>query len=506
MRLRSFLSFFTTRFIRLFIAVTSLLFAYFIQEVNLNTLRGDGVPLREQQTIKTADDISYLSPALTYYKTGSIYGNEVQKYQSVTRSPGYGIIYGLLLTVLGPENALSGLKWLQLILYGTSIYFFFGISSYFIKNTLLAYLVVAIYALLPFSHGFLYYTLTEGVTPALTILYFSLLLQSHQKKSSKLYLWSALLLSFIIAIRPFLVLFAIPLIGFIYLDFRYRKKQLFKVLIFSLMISWIFMGTWQIRNYIVLSKFTGLHPIYQKEIPGVFRPVHASIWNFYKGFEHRGDRFHEALVPFWQKSMRGDTTDALVHSHVSTLPISVQESQATDQLIAAFSSYQHVTALQKEFLDQSQLIPTWLYEEEMKTAQLFDALANDYKRAEPLIYHVKTPSRAFVQLLGHSNLSLYIFQKTYRGKLWMEALRILSFLLYTGSLLLCFVALFFWKKSPEIALVSLTTVIAILYLSYFQRGTEERYLLPFLPIAFVVAAGVKTSLLGYLATKKKQTS
>ena len=129
MRPRHFLSFFTTRFIRIFIAVTAMLFAYFIQEVNLNALRDDGVPLREQKTIKTADDISYLSPALKYYNTGSIYSNEVQKYQSVTRSPGYGAFYGIMLTVLGPEDALSGLKWFQLFLYGISIYLLFGIAT-----------------------------------------------------------------------------------------------------------------------------------------------------------------------------------------------------------------------------------------------------------------------------------------------------------------------------------------------------------------------------------------
>ncbi|MDG0974445.1 MAG: hypothetical protein P8O07_09845 [Crocinitomicaceae bacterium] len=506
MRPRHFLSFFTTRFIRIFIAVTALLFAYFIQEVNLNALRDDGVPLREQKTIKTADDISYLSPARNYYNTGRIYGSEVQKYQSVTRSPGYGALYGIMLTVLGPENALSGLKWIQLLLYGISIYLLFGIATHLIKHTLLAYVVVVIYALLPFSHGFIYYTLTEGVTPSLSIIFFSLLLYAHRLSSVKWYLISAFLLCIIIAIRPFLLLFAIPLVGYIYMDFHQQKKQLFKALFFSLLISWMFMGAWQIRNYIVLDKFTGLHPIYQKEIPGVFRPVHASVWNFYKGFEHRGDHFHEALIPFWQQSLQGDTSKAFVVSHVSKLPIFVRERLSTDQLTAAFSSYQYVTSLQKEFLDRDELIPKWINDKETKTAELFDALASDFRGKEPFIYHVKTPANALVQLLGHSNLSLYIFQKKYRGRWWMESLRALSFLLCAGSFLLCFLTLVVWKKLPEIALVSLPIILAIFYLSYFQRGTEERYLLPFLPMAFVIAAGLKTSLLRYIMQKMNQPS
>ena len=488
----------TTEIIKIVVVLTAIFLAYSIQETNLSSLETDGVSLREQQTVKTADDISYLSPALTYYTTGSIYVDEIQKYQSITRSPGYGFIYAVFLYTLGPEYALGGLKWFQLLLFGLSIYLFFGISSYFIKHPLLAYTVVAFYALFPFSHGFIYYTLTEGITPSLTIIYFYLLLRAHRKKSQKNYFWSALLLAFIIVVRPFLLLYGIPLLGLIYLDFRKEKRQLIKTIALSLVISWIFMGAWQIRNYVVLDKFTGLHPIYQKEVPGVFRPVHEDIWSFYKGFEHKGDRFHESIVPFWQKSLRGDTSMILVSNHIASLPSTAREVLSDEKLITAFSSYQQVTFLQKEFIENEQLIPHWLNEKEQETAVLFQELTHDFKSGQPLTYHVKTPLKVFANLLGHSNLSLYIFQKTYRGIWWMETLRILSFLLYAGSFLLCFIAILFWRKSPELALMALTVVIAIFYLCYFQRGTEERYLLPFLPIAYITAAGLKAKLLPFL--------
>ena len=302
----------TTKTIKLFIVLMAVLLAYTIQENNLRKLSEDGIALREQETIKTADDISYLSPALTYYNTGSIYVDPIQKYRSITRSPGYGFVYGTLLFTLGPEHALHGLKWVQLILFGISIYLFFGICSYFIRQPFLAFGVAAIYALLPFSHGFIYYTLTEGLTPSLTIIYFYFLLKAHRFKSQKTYILSSLILALIIVIRPFLLLYAIPLIGFILIDFRREQLKLIKTLGLTLVISWMFMGTWQIRNYVLLDKFTGLHPIYQKEVPGVFRPVHEDVWNFYKGFEDKGDRFHERLIPFWRKSLGGDTSAVLI--------------------------------------------------------------------------------------------------------------------------------------------------------------------------------------------------
>jgi 4-amino-4-deoxy-L-arabinose transferase-like glycosyltransferase len=500
----SFTSFFfkTTTTIKLLISLISILLAYAIQEHNLTHLKSEGISLREQQTVKTADDISYLSPALSYYKTGRVYADEIQKYQSVTRSPGYGFINGVFLHTLGEDKALSGLKWLQLLLFGLSIFLFFGISSYFIKHTLLAYAVVALYALLPFSHGFIYYTLTEGITPSLTIIYFYILLKAHQKKSQKIYFWSALLLAFIIVVRPFLLLYTIPLIGLIYLDFRKERWQFIKTIMISLVISWVFMGAWQIRNYVVLDKFTGLHPIYQKEVPGVFRPVHAEVWNFYKGFEHQGDRFHQSIVPFWHRSLNGDTTMRAVSEHISSLPLAVTAHLSQEKLTTAFSAYQKVTHLQKEFIENEQLIPTWLFEKEEETAVLFQELTSDFKSAQPLKYHIITPSKVFVNLLFHSNLSLYIFQKTYRGQWWMELLRVISLMLYLGSFLLSFCALFLWKKSPELFLMGVTIFTAIFYLVYFQRGVEERYLLPFLPIAFVLAAALKNKAFFHLFRRR----
>lgn len=484
--------------IKVVIALIALLLAYAIQEHNLKNLQNAGVALRQQQTIKTADDISYLSPALTYYKTGSIYVDDIQKHQSVTRSPGYGFVYGVFLYLFGEEQALSALKWFQLILFGLSIYLLFEISLHFIKQRFLAICVVTLYAFLPFSHGFIYYTLTEGITPSLTIIYFYFLLAAHRNKSQQMYFWSAFLLAIIIVVRPFLLLYGIPLFGLIWLDFRHEKRQLIKIVAVSLAISWVFMGAWQIRNYVVLVKFTGLHPIYQKEVPGLFRPVHGDVWNFYKGFEHKGDRFHENIVPFWKKSLNGDTTLSLAIEHISSLPTSVKENISPEKLVAAFFSYQQVTFLQNEYIKTEQLIPSWLYEKEQETALLFQSITADFKNAQPLMYHVTTPSKVFVNLLGHSNLSLYIFQKTYRGTWWMEGLRILSFLLYAGSFLLCFIALFFWRKAPELALMALPIMVAIVYLCYFQRGTEERYLLPFLPIAVMISVGLQIEILPFL--------
>jgi hypothetical protein len=89
-------------------------------------------------------------------------------------------------------------------------------------------------------------------------------------------------------------------------------------LFLSLSISGI--ATWQIKSKIELGKWLGLHPIYQNEIPGVFRKPHASLWKLFKGWESNGAHFHETIVPFWEATMRLDTGQKQIDKVIAEIP------------------------------------------------------------------------------------------------------------------------------------------------------------------------------------------
>ena len=91
--------------------------------------------------------------------------------------------------------------------------------------------------------------------------------------------------SFLLTVRPFLVVFLpIFLVG---LFFNWIKQKGLKIAILNtflfLVLSISGIATWQIKSKIELGKWLGLHPIYQNEIPGVFRKPHASLWKLFKG-------------------------------------------------------------------------------------------------------------------------------------------------------------------------------------------------------------------------------
>src|ERR1051326_4021795 len=182
--------------IALLISFFSLIIAFTVNEINLRELRKDGIELRENETVITSDDEGYLFPFRIFAETGSTYRNEFEKYLSIVRMPGYGIIYGVIGKFFGLKHALLILKIFQLLLFSISIYCLFFISLKVFQKTTLAVITTGIYGLLPFSMGFLYYTLTEAITPALLIFYIFFLLKAHEtndkKKKKLLYLISAL--------------------------------------------------------------------------------------------------------------------------------------------------------------------------------------------------------------------------------------------------------------------------------------------------------------------------
>lgn len=72
----------------------------------------------------------------------------------------------------------------------------------------------------------------------------------------------------------------------------------------------------------------------------------------------------------------------------------------------------------------------------------------------------------------------------------MEILRLLFFLLHASLFVLIWVALALsWRKWPKFAIYAVTAVYLV-YLAWFQRGVEERYTLPVLPVLLIAATDV----------------
>ncbi|PKR80769.1 hypothetical protein CW751_08335 [Brumimicrobium salinarum] len=162
------------------LAALSLLSAFIFNEINLKHLQKDHVPLRENETIITADDYTYISPAQNLLTTGEFKENFPGNGAFLIRSPGYSSIYAFFGLFLDFKNTLFAVKILQLVLFALAIYCMYFIALYFLLNQTWALIVTGFYGFSGIGFGFIYYTLTEGITPALIIIFTFILLQAKK--------------------------------------------------------------------------------------------------------------------------------------------------------------------------------------------------------------------------------------------------------------------------------------------------------------------------------------
>jgi hypothetical protein len=471
------------------ICLLSFFTAFLYNQLNLNSLPTDS--LRANQTVKTSDDPSYLRPPENWIKNNEWKDNSIGKQSYFIRTPGYGLFYWLWLKLVDYPAALSLLKLAQLLLFACSVYWLYYIATTIIQHKKTALIIASIYGLSPFAIGFLFYTLTEAISPALLLLYVFLLFkaQAQQKLSTKnsLYIFASLTFAYLLIVRAPLGFFGFLLPIFIVYDYWKQGylKVITKLFLFGL-IALSFTAIWQIRNYKITNQFVGLHAIYYADGNSIYRPPFKAFWGFVGGWAQEGNVAHSYMVPMWQAAIKGDTSIIYIENALKTFPNEVVTYFGKERLINVFRSYQEAVLFQKPYYDKGISIPIETIDKEAIVVNQFNQLTEEYKTHFWLDYYIKSPVKVFKVMAFHSNLSLYIFQHIYRGNILMETIRFLFYAVHFLCFLMLLVGLFFINKNDwKQGALTLIIFTYVFYLCFFQRGIEERYTLPILPFLLI---------------------
>lgn len=484
----------------LILVLLALIFGLFWNELNIRSLKTVSQTLSIGKTVMTADDASYLVPAENYLKGKGFRNNLEGRFSNYMRPPGYSFFYLSFRFWLPQKEAIYGLKFFQLLLFGLSVSCLFSIFLFFDIGSKLAAVIVGLYAISGISIGFLYYTLTEAITPSFLIflIYFLVLAKNKTCKKEKrnYYLLSFLVFGFLFITRPVLGIFALPILFFILYEQLYALKTKFIYLFAFFILGFLPMTIWQIRSANIAGEIIGLHPIYSvenKQTP--YRPIHQQFWEFAKSWGENGDNFHTYTDKFWLANYSNSIDKASVENIIKQLPNQIKNQFQEERIDLAFTLYAKAIVEQKEFDKTGKSIPKNNFSTENKAITAFKSLTSEYRLNNFWKYNLFVPLKVFNNLIFHSNLSLYIFQKTFRGNPFMELSRFLCFLIHSLAFLLFPFVLLHREISAEKKSIFLALILSILYLIYFQRGIEERYTLPFLPIALLALALIIQKLL-----------
>jgi len=469
-----------------FLAVISSGTFHFINNFYL----GQSAPdlLRENTTVITSDEVSYIRPVENWLAGNEWKTNQPGKSAITARSPGYGIVYAVHRSFLSEKAALKSLVVFQIFLFAFAVALIPKIGLYLGMSLKLSTMIALVIAVPPTFSGFLSYTLTEAITPSLVLIFlYSLFRFYTTPKSSGIP--TALILGFLILVRPPMIIwiFSVVILGFGLVDTNRLKNGIALVLIALLPIV-----CWQAYISIKTGELQSLHPIYQDDANDLYRPLHSDIWNFHKSWGQSGQEFNASVNALWGDAMHQRSSEGSVSRIMKTIRLEVIETIGHDELEGAYFQYFELLKNQVPFSKNSLSIPG-ITDEEKELSDKFVKFRNAYVRKYPFQSFVVVPLKVYWSLGAHSNLSLYVFQQSWRGNPVMEMLRYASFMLHFGVFILFPFALLYMRKSLLWLCISIPILMYLIYLCVVQRGVEERYTLPVLipMLMLVIAGGVK---------------
>jgi hypothetical protein len=455
---------------------------------NLAAIRDNGKAdqlLRADRTLATADDHSYLAPMDDLLAAWGVIAPTGHPVKAEFRTPGYGLWYLLFRSMLSEQVALVALRSFQLLLFAlTALMLWHTLERFGIRPWIRTVSVLVCVAMPTFS-GFLYYTLTEAVTPALCVLLLCDSLLYHRDGKRRELLVGVALWALLILTRPVLAWAGLPLVVAVLLRSEHRVHWRTVLVVTSIAAAPTLLW-WGVN----MARYGGplsLHPVYVPESTTIFRPTHRAFWELAKSWGMHGDRFHGIMEGAHRAALHGDTSVGHALEFISTAPVGHLDATKQEALMDVFQRWQHFTATaHAEVLRSGSSFPRGPIAEEHQIVQDIDAITSVYRHDHALRYHVVVPLGVLRQLIVHSNLNLYLFQHTYRGQWWMEGLRWASLMLHVALFMGLFVCVF-WAPSPVLRAVAIGAWLYIGYLAYEQRGVEERYTLPVLHLAMVLA-------------------
>jgi hypothetical protein len=452
------------------LALIGTVLAVIIQEVNYYNLKGD-FPAKKG-LLTSADEASYLVPPVNFMDSGVWKDNSIGKSSYVQRPPGYGMLY-FVTHLFGRENSFFILKVFQISCFFLSVFLFaFVLKDYLGLSESWTIISTIPFAILPCFNGFMYYTLSESITPFLVLLSLYSGVQFVLKNNQK-WIWIyCCTAAFLILVRPQLLF--VPLLITLFSLFRNRgfKGATYVWIVFVPFLMWY------ARTVSITKEFSSIHPIYSVTNTSLYRPIHHSLCDLFRVWEADGAQFHSIVFLLNKPDSSFDAQEV-----VQLLPISKRE-----RIMPLLLQYREVQIMVQDFIQREGDIQINL-QAELDLMEQLKQTRRQLINETPFEYYFATPFKSLKRLSLSSHLNLKLFQIDFRGNFWVEVLRWVCFLLILSTFIctIC-IAPFFALRNKDWALFGLIGFIIayLFYLCFIQRMNEERYITPILPLMFIL--------------------
>jgi hypothetical protein len=465
-----------------------------IRKANPANIVDNAKSLVHGQTIFSIDNEYYLSPVDNYLdgkgwrRTWAVGDGDY-----VRRVPGYSLLYLAFVKVFGGANAFFWLKIFQVMVFVSTIPLVFYLARQ-VSPLTSGKIVTLIYAFTPFFFSWAYFTLTEAISPALTLLYVVFAWrgyteQSNSKRKLVQYVIASAFFAAAILTRPYIALSGIILLYFTGHDYIFRRPvHLFKVAI-AWMLPALFIGAWAYRNYRVTEEIVFLEKAYHPQSLDRMKPEFRGMFTFTKSWGEDGADFTRYHEPFFWPAVQGDTSSTPIHHILKSWPDHVVRLLGYDKLYSVLKQHQEVIAGYRPYYENKRAMPDSFTNVQMITENAYRNLISEFRKKAPMEFYVTARLKYLKRAIIHSNTpNIFLFQQPKLAIPWI-IYKALLLLIHVSVYLALFLNLVLMKGLARRIVFVYTPLLLLFFLCFIHREVEARYMLPLLPLV-IIGSGV----------------
>lgn len=462
--------------------------------------------IKDGSLLSSVDDEYYVTPAENLYDGNGLKRNPgVSSGDYYRRTPGYSLFYYSFLVLFDDSHDRAiAIRISQTALFAISaVVVYLILFKLFEVRRRISLITALLYGCIPTFSAYVANTLTEALTvplvPVFIFFYFKYFnLRNARKRISGYYLLIAgLCWICLVMIRPLMgVLILIPLIELgIYL-FKKPQRALRHGVVF-LIFPILFFSVWTFRNFKIDGNIVVLEKVSHPESLDLYKPFYFSyvkILSIY-GVDHNiSRRWYEAYKSEIVNSNR--IKKAYKDEFISRLPSKLIETTRRDTLDNYLDLLGEIILMQKPYFQKSYPLPSNYSEKELKFVDFSNRILIKNIEVNKFQYYLLSPLNYLKIAVIHSNTSnIFLFQQVMRDRfLPFNLMRLGLAFFHIGLWLLSFVFFIFLISGKSlrlrIMLIGICPFVLLFILSFYFRGVEQRYLLPFLSLLLIF--GVST--------------
>lgn len=421
--------------------------------------------------------------------------NPDDHHSYIRRTPVYPVFYGFHYLLFGEKNSYFFIRFTQIFIFGfATIALLFGAYN-FTNNKTIAIASALLYGFNPTLVAYLYFTITEALSPSLICFFIYFLSCAYQYNRSKDWFWSGLFFALAILCRPAIVLIG-PALLFLICYKNYQKLSIFlnRSLFFIIGTS-LLMLPHIIRNYYNTKEIVLLEKYYGD--PMDYGMPNIALRNWIAGWMNPADYTSETVSNNMIRNIKNNHIDkaTFLQSELKKIPLSAFDYNNKDSVAAAYSYlYDFYLEKNKKSVSVDSVANISIV--------AFQKLKTDYIKNAPLHYFVITPLLFIKSLVLQSNSGQSVYLQNYQNNklIFLLKLFLYCFNIYLfGALFICF---FYRKKYAAIyGITILFVATTCIYIIFFLHYFEARYLIPLFPFMYIIGAIVGVEIFNSIRQK-----